>query len=213
MYVPAAFEVSDLLAQHALIQSHPLATVITNGVHGLEANHIPLHLDSHASPLGVLKGHVARANPLWRDDAAHTQVLAVFQGPHAYITPGWYDTKAESGDVVPTWNYVTVHARGTLRVVDDPQWLRGQLGALTAQQEQHLPHPWAVDEASDEFIQTMIKAIVGIEICITDIQGKWKVSQNRPMRDQQSVERHLIHSGLVDMADLVRSKGPVPHGQ
>lgn len=191
---------------HELIRARPLATLVTLSSNGLNANHIPLHLSDSPAPFGTLRGHVARANPLLSDLTNDIEVLAVFHGPDSYITPTWYATKKENGKVVPTWNYAVVHAYGFLRVVDDADWLRAQLETLTAHNEASFPELWAVSDAPVEHIEKIMAAIVGIEMVITRLFGKWKVSQNQPSQNQASVVAGLKASGLPDalaMAALV----------
>jgi transcriptional regulator len=206
MYVPAHFEETRPEVLHGLIRARPLATVITLTSGGIEANHIPLHLDAQAGPFGTLRGHVARANPMWSDRAADAGALAIFQGADGYISPSWYPTKREHGKVVPTWNYVVVHAHGALRVIDDPIWLRAQLEALVAGQEASSATPWSITDAPEEFIERMIGSIVGFEIAISRLVGKWKVSQNQPAQNRAGVVgalRQRGDAGALEMADLV----------
>jgi transcriptional regulator len=207
MYIPKHFEEPHIETMHDLIRAYPLATLISRKADTVEANHIPMILYREPAPFGLLRGHVARANSLWQDHPAAADVLAVFQGPHAYITPSWYATKAETGKVVPTWNYVAVHATGTMRVIQDPRWLLDHLAALVAQQEATFARPWAVSDAPQDFTQKLVESIVGIEITISEMHGKWKVGQNRPQQDQASLVEGLCAHGHVDMADLLRSKG------
>jgi len=191
---------------HALIRARPLATLVTLSSGGLNANHVPLHLAEAPAPFGRLQGHVARANPILSDLNSNIESLAVFHGPNAYITPSWYATKKETGKVVPTWNYAVVHAYGFLRVVDSAAWLRAQLEALTAHNESPFAEPWTVSDAPDEYIEKMMTAIVGIEMVITKLSGKWKVSQNQPAQNQAGVVAGLEASSLPDalaMAALV----------
>jgi transcriptional regulator len=191
---------------HELMRARPLATLVTLSSGGLNANHIPLHLADAPAPFGTLRGHVARANPLWSDFAKDVEVLAIFHGPDSYITPSWYATKQETGKVVPTWNYAVVHAYGTLRVIDDAAWIRAQIEALTDHNEASFSKPWAVADAPHEFTEKLIGAIVGIEIVINKLSGKWKVSQNQPAQNQVGVIEGLNNSGLCDaeaMAALV----------
>jgi transcriptional regulator len=202
MYTPRQFEEPRVDAMHELIRARPLATLVTLSSSGLNANHIPLHLSESPAPFGTLRGHVARANPLWGDHAKDNESLAVFHGPDAYITPSWYATKKETGKVVPTWNYAVVHAYGFLRVVDDVAWLRAQLETLTAHHEASFPEPWAVSDAPREHIERMMAAIVGIEMVITRLVGKWKVSQNQPSQNQASVVAGLKASGLPDALEM-----------
>jgi transcriptional regulator len=202
MYLPAPFEESRTEVLHDLMRQHPLATFITQRptVHDawpdLEANLVPFVL---AAPLGTLQAHVARNNPLVHDveqamaqDARGLPCLLVFQGPQHYISPSWYASKADGGRVVPTWNYVTVHVWGRARLVNDAHWLMHQLNTLTQAQEQHLPHPWGVADAPADYLSGMLRAIVGVEVSVERLQGKWKVSQNRPVAD-----RHSVHQGLL----------------
>lgn len=205
MYLPAHFEENRVEVLHALMGEHPFATLLTQGAGELEANHLPLHLDPEAGPFGVLQGHVARANPVWKH-AADGEVLVVFHGPQAYITPSWYETKREHGKAVPTWNYVVVHARGRLRAIDDPAWLRAQLEALVDRHEGPLPEPWHIADAPPDYIEKMLKAIVGIEIVISEVTGKWKTSQNQPPANREGVVAGLRQQGTDDtlsMAELV----------
>ena len=191
MYDVAAFREQRIEVLHALIRQHPLATLVTHAADGLEANHIPLLIDPHPSPYGTLRGHVARANPLWKLAGKVTEVLAVFQGAQGYITPSWYVSKAQHGKVVPTWNYAVVHAHGSLVVHEDADWLRKLVTQLTESQEAQREKPWQVTDAPDEYIDTMLKAIVGIEIPIRRLQGKWKMSQNRLPQDRNGVMENL----------------------
>jgi transcriptional regulator len=207
MYRPALFREDRREVLHALIRNHPLATLVTAGPHGLMANHIPFLLDPSEAGNGVLRAHLARANDQLAELRAGAEALVIFHGPDSYITPSWYASKAEHGKVVPTWNYATVHAWGTPVVHDDPAWLRGQIGALTASQEQLRDAPWAVEDAPEEFIAGQIKAIVGVEIPIARIEGKWKVSQNRPEPDRRGVVAGLSQDGDDVMAGLVAERG------
>ena len=187
MYQPPLFREDRIEVQHELIRAYPLGLLITAGAGALMANPLPFLIDAGGSARGTLRAHLARTNPQWRELAAVEECLIVFQGPQAYVTPAWYATKRETGKVVPTWNYVTVHARGRPRVIEDAAWLRRQLDDLTRSQEDHRPVPWAVDDAPAPFITGQIKGIIGIEIPISRIEGKWKVSQNRPEADRAGV--------------------------
>ena len=178
MYLPSHFEETRPEVLHALLRSHPLATLVTQTAQGLEANHIPLYVRLLADGSASLVGHVARANPIWRETDWSVPVLAVFQGPQHYISPGWYATKQEHGKVVPTWNYAVVHARGTLQVRDDAAWILQQMKELTAQQESAMSHPWRVEDAPADYTERLLAAVVGIEIPMVTLTGKWKVSQN-----------------------------------
>jgi transcriptional regulator len=191
MYVPAHFEESKIEILHDLIIANPLAILVTMSSNGINANHIPLHLIKDKGRYGSLQGHVARANSVWSDIDKDVETLIIFQGPNSYISPSWYPTKQENGKVVPTWNYVTVHAYGKLRVVDDPVWVKSQLELLTNQQEASYDKPWTISDAPVEFTNKMISAVVGIEISISRIIGKWKVSQNQPEVNQTGVVEGL----------------------
>src|SRR6202035_4877866 len=178
MYQPPHFREDRLEVQHDLIRAHPLGLVVTAGPGGLMANAIPFLVDRAASEKGTLRGHFARANPQLRELAAVEECLVVFQGPQAYISPSWYATKRETGKVVPTWNYVTVHAWGRPRAIEDAAWLRQQIGELTTSQESGRAAPWHVEDAPEDFVAMQIRAIVGIEIPVARMEGKRKVSQN-----------------------------------
>lgn len=202
MYCPAHFAEPRIEILHALMRARPLATLVTHGPDGLAANHIPLLLDAAAGEFGALRGHVARANPLWRAIGVGGDALAIFHGPQGYVTPGWYPSKVESGKAVPTWNYAVAHAHGRLRVIDDAVWLRAQIDALTARQEAAFPAPWRVADAPADYIAKMIGAIVGIEIEITRLAGKWKTSQNQPPRNRDGVVAGLRARGARDNEEM-----------
>lgn len=207
MYLPSAFREDSLEVQHDFIRAHPLGVLMTSGEGGLMANHIPCLLYPEG-PHGVLRLHMARANPQWKELAAGGDCLLVFHGAQAYITPSWYATKAETHKVVPTWNFVAVHVWGTPTVHDDPIWVRAQIGALTDAQEKARVQPWRVEDAPEDFIAAQMRAIVGIEIAITRIEGKWKVSQNRNAADRQGVAAGLAgEQGDAVMAGLVARRG------
>lgn len=191
MYSVEAFRETRIDVLHAQIEAHPLATLVTSTSDGLEANHIPLLLHADPSPLGTLRGHIARANPLWRTFKHGTEALAIFHGPQGYVTPSWYPSKAQHGKVVPTWNYAVVHAYGTLTFIDDAAWLRSFVTQLTASRESSLEKPWKVTDAPADYIDAMLKAIVGIEIPVTRLLGKWKLSQNRLPQDRAGVAAGL----------------------
>jgi transcriptional regulator len=209
MYQPPHFVESRLAVQHALIREHSLGLLITAGSDGLQANPIPFLIDNEASERGTLRAHLARANPQAQELAAVTECLVVFQGPQHYISPSFYPTKRETGKVVPTWNYITVHAWGRPVVMDDAAWLRRQIGDLTRHKEESRAAPWAVDDAPEAFVAAQIKSIVGLEIPIARIEGKWKVSQNRPAVDQAGVVAGLRDSGpeAEAMAAAVAERG------
>jgi transcriptional regulator len=186
MYVPADFKESRLPVLHALMSAYPLATLVAVAAGGIVANHIPLLFDAVGEP-ARLRGHVARANPLWKQVADGAEVLAIFHGPEHYISPRWYPSKREHGQVVPTWNYAVVHARGALTWHHDAAWLRGLLEALTSSQESRFAEPWHVSDAPPEYLRKMLGAIVGFDIAVRDLTGKWKASQNRSDADVQGV--------------------------
>lgn len=198
MYLPAHFEETRIEALHGLIRAHPLGTLITLSPSGLEANHIPFEVDPHPAPFGTLRAHVARANPMWREFSADTGALAVFQGPSAYITPSWYAAKRETGKVVPTYNYAVVHAQGPMRAIEDRDWLRAFVGRLTDRFEAPRKEPWQVTDAPANFVENLLGAIVGLEIPIVRISGKWKMSQNRPATDLAGIVDGLRETGDAD---------------
>ena len=187
MYQPPHFRMDDRETQHALIRENPLGLLISAVPEGPVANAIPFHLDPGFGEKGRLQAHVARANPQWRAIRDGASVLVVFQGVDAYVTPAWYETKRETGKVVPTWNYAMVQVRGPATVIEDAAWLRTQIEALTRGQEDRRAEPWAVGDAPEDFIASQIKGIIGIEIEIAAIEGKWKVSQNRNAADRRGV--------------------------
>ena len=191
MYIPAHFAESSVPTLHGVMRQHPFATMIAATASGLEANHIPLVLDASPSQYGTLRGHIARANTLWQRLDAGSEVLAVFHGPHHYISPSWYPSKREHGRVVPTWNYVAVHARGRIEWCHDAAWLRRFVEALTTQHEAAEESPWHVTDAPEDYVQRMLGAIVGFEISIGELSGKWKLSQNRTPADRTGAVKAL----------------------
>jgi len=211
MYQPPHFRETDLGVQHGLIRAHPLGLLITAGPDGPTANALPFLLDATRSEKGTLQVHMAKANNQWRELQAGAAPLVVFQGVDNYITPSWYATKQETGKVVPTWNYAIVQVRGTARVIDDAAWLKAQVEALTGEHEKPRAEQWAVSDAPDSYIASQLKGIIGVEIEITEIEGKWKVSQNRPVADIARVSAGLDGKGdahaNAEMAGLVRRYG------
>jgi transcriptional regulator len=191
MYIPKAFEETRLPILHDLIEARPFASLVTMGSSGLFASHIPMVLDREGGPNGLLRCHLSRANNQWRDFSPTVEALAIFSGPHHYITPTWYPEKQDTGKVVPTWNYAVVHAYGHLKVIEDPAWLLANVQALTGIHEAASPAPWHVTDAPVDYIASQIKGIVGIEFSIERLEGKWKVSQNRPERDRIGVSEGL----------------------
>lgn len=208
MYLPKQFQQSDLQVLQALIRSKPLANVVTLSSQGLNANPLPLYF-TEKSGVPVLQGHVARSNSLWRDFDASVEALAIFQGVDAYISPSLYPSKAEHGKVVPTWNYIALHVYGSLRVIDDPVWLHTFLDKLTTQQEANFANPWQIADAPADYIEKMLKAIVGIELEITRWEGKWKLSQNKSDAEYQGVADGLAqqdYSHAQLMAALMKQQ-------
>ncbi len=209
MYTPAHFSESRPAVLAELIRHAPLGLLCWQaGDDTLQADSVPFLLDDNtadrAGGPGVLRAHVARANPLWREARGDRDALVVFQGPQAYVSPSWYPSKAEHGKVVPTWNYIMVQARGRLRAVDDAAWVRALVGRLTDRQEAGRAAPWAVDDAPAPFVTTMLEAIVGIEIVLSELTGKWKVSQNRSAADRAGVADGLARDGIAAAEALAR---------
>jgi transcriptional regulator len=209
MYQPPHFREDRIEVQHDLMRAHPLGLLVTAGPGGLMANPIPFLVFAEGSEKGTLRAHLARANPQWRELAAVEECLIVFQGPQDYVTPSWYATKRQTGKVVPTWNYATVHVWGRPRVIDDAAWLRRQIGDLTLLREGVRAAPWKVEDAPTDFVAAQVKGIIGMEIPIDRIEGKWKVSQNRPEADRAGVFAGLREEGeaAAPMAALVAQHG------
>ena len=191
MHIPSTNAEHRLDVLHDFMEAHPLAALVTASAEGLFATHLPLVLDRTRGAHGTLEGHVARANPHHRLEGTGGEALVIFTGPEAYVTPAWYATKAEHGRVVPTWNYVAVHAHATLRFVDDRAFLQRHLRELTARHEAGRAEPWTVEDAPAAYIAGLERAIVGVELAITRLEGKWKMSQNRPAADIDGVVRGL----------------------
>ena len=209
MYNPAPFAEERAELLHDLICRHPFATLISCGPNGPEATHVPMVLHAGVGPQGALRCHVARANPHWKTLETAGSVLSIFLGPQQYITPNWYPSKLEHGKVVPTWNYLAVHVRGGAKLFEEQAQLREHLQALTAQSEAAFENPWSVNDAPLEYINALSKGIVGIEISIESIEGKWKVSQNRPEADRGGVAAGLTllnSPASLEMADLVKQR-------
>ncbi len=210
MYCPPHFREDRMEVQHALIRAHPLGLIVTAGAEGLNADSLPFLIDPTASRRGTLIAHLARANDHWRALADAEECLIVFQGPHAYLSPSWYATKRVTGKVVPTWNYITVHAWGRPRVIDDVVWLRDQVVDLTEQNEASLSEPWRVEDAPETFVASQLRGIVGLEVVIDRIEGKWKMSQNRSEADRAGVVEGLRLGGgaNIAVADCIASATP-----
>ena len=202
MYLPPHFREDRPEVLRQLMAEFPLAALVTLGSGGLAANHIPLLYDPER---GTLSGHLSRANSQWQDYRDDTEALAIFQGPQAYISPNWYPTKAEHGRAVPTWNYAVVHAYGRLTVYSEPERLREFLDRLTARHESTQTRPWAPADAPPEYIGGLLKAIVGIEIEVTRLEGKWKVSQNQPAQNRVGAADALAAAGENAMAERIRT--------
>ena len=179
------------------MREHPLATLVAVNDSGLVANHLPMRIVAEPSP-GILRGHIARANPLWKEYRSDIEALAIFQGPQTYISPALYPSKQTTGEVVPTWNYAVVHARGTLRFIHDTDWLRDFVSSLTDEHEAKRPQPWKVTDAPASYVDKMLALIVGFELSISSLTGKWKLGQNRTKTDREG----LIHGlGKAEDAD------------
>jgi transcriptional regulator len=209
MYRPTHFEENRTDVLHALMQAHPLAQLVTHGPDGLDANPIPFELDKGAGPHGGLHAHVARANPVWQQ-ARDTEVLVIFQAADGYISPNWYPSKPEHHRHVPTWNYQVVHAHGVLRVRDDERYVRGLVARLTREHEarSQQERPWKMGDSAPEFIDGLLKAIVGIEIEVTRLVGKFKLGQNREARDRLGAADGLARQGQAAIAEAMRRAGP-----
>jgi transcriptional regulator len=208
MYLPKIHEETRLEVLHALIRAHPLGIWVETGQQELVVNHVPFVLDPAAGEFGTLRGHVARANPIWRATPGSSPGVVTFRGPQAYITPSWYPSKHEHGRAVPTWNYAIVTAHGRPEFIEDRAWLFTHLGELTATHEASQALPWTIDDAPADFTDKLVRAIVGVEIPITRIEGKWKTNQNRPEPDKLGVVAGLLSKGddeSAAMAALVRS--------
>ena len=208
MYCPAAFRQNDLPSLHAQIQASGLALLSSAGTQGLQASHLPLLLEPGEGEFGTLYGHFARANPHWRDLADGAEALAVFSGPDAYVHPGWYPAKAEHGKVVPTWNYIAAHAWGQAEVFDEPERLLQLVSRLSDRHEQGRAQPWAVEDAPRDYIDIMLRAIVGFALPIRRIEGKWKLSQNRSTLDQAGVRTGLATSNNPRDHELAAQMNP-----
>lgn len=209
MYLPPAFEETRPDALRALIAAHPLGALVTHGAGGLDANHIPFELDATTGPHGLLRAHVARANPVWQQ-AGDTEVLVIFQAADGYISPNWYPSKPEHHRHVPTWNYAVVHVHGVLRVRDDERFVRGLVARLTREHEarSQQSRPWKMGDAPSDYIDGLLQVIVGIEVEITRLVGKCKLGQNRETRDRLGAADGLAALGQTDLAQAMREAGP-----
>lgn len=200
MYCPKHFEQHNIEAMHSLMRTFPLATLVMPTTQGIAVNHIPMHLSTASESSGLLSGHIPRTNSIWQEYAEGSTAIAVFHGPQAYITPSWYKSKRRHGKVVPTWNYTTVHAHGPVHVIHDRQWLMSHLEQLTDQLESSFEHPWAVSDAPREFTEKLVDHLVGVEMPIETLEGKWKVSQNRSEEDRIGVAEGLEGESDTDWA-------------
>lgn len=203
MYLPAHFAITQPDEWHRILRAHPLGILITQTAEGLDANHIPFEFDAAPGGLGRLTGHVARANPVWQQCRNGAEVLVVFRGVEGYISPSWYPSKHETHRQVPTWNYEAVHAHGRLTVHDDERFVRGVVARLTRTHEAHEPRPWKMGDAAPDYIDAMLQAIVGIEITLTRLEGKAKLSQNREPRDRQGAIEALRQRGDGNLAEAM----------
>lgn len=208
MYIPEHFRETRIEVMRAFIARHSLGTLVAVTPEGISANHIPMQLLAGADAgLGVLRGHIARANPLWRLLPAASAVLAIFIGPDHYVSPSWYPSKREHGKAVPTWNYATVHVHGSIRFIEDAAWLHQLVESLTDEHEQDNPERWRISDAPADYIAGMVRAIVGFEIQVSGIEGKFKASQNRSAADRAGVAAALGAAGLAP--DEVAQLAPV----
>ena len=203
MYVPAHFAESRTEALHDLIEKNAFGILVTNGRSGLDANHIPFALDKPQGTLGVLHSHVARANPVWQDIATGDEVLVVFRGADAYISPNWYPSKHEFHRQVPTWNYLVAHAHGRACIHEDERYIRGVIARLTRTHEAAQPRSWKMTDSPKDFIDMMVKAVVGIEIEITRLIGKFKLGQNKEVRDIAGAAQALKAKGEDVIGDAM----------
>jgi len=206
MYIPAHFSIKNLELMHQIIHAHPLGVLVTMTPEGLDANHIPFELDAGR---GVLTAHVARANPVWQQCGNGMDALVIFRGEESYISPNWYPSKHEFHRQVPTWNYEVVHVHGRMVVQDTEKFVRGVVGRLTRKHEAIEAKPWKMGDSTPEFIDGMLKAIVGIEITITRMEGKAKLSQNREDRDRLNASDVLARQGDLELANAMRNAKPI----
>ena len=198
MYTPPAFQETRVGAMHELMRAHPFAAIVTAGSAGLVATHLPLVLHAEGSEYGVLRGHMARANQQWTEASDSPDALVIFSGPHQYISPSWYPTKRKDARVVPTWNYAVVHAYGPLTLHHETAWLLEHLNSLVTEHEARFEQPWKVSDAPADYVERQTGGIVGIEIPIRRLEGKWKLSQNRSERDREGVIEGLAELNTPD---------------
>jgi transcriptional regulator len=205
MYTPPHFALTQPDQLHRIIQAHPLGVLVTSGPAGLDADHIPFDFDPAIGPLGKLSAHVARANTLWQRCPTGTEVMVIFRGAESYVSPNWYPSKHEAHRQVPTWNYEVVHAHGRITVLDDERFVRGLVARLTKHHEAAEPKPWKMGDSAPAFINEMLAKIVGIEIELTSITGKSKLSQNKEARDRLSAGDKLDARGQAELAQAMRN--------
>jgi transcriptional regulator len=203
VYLPDHFRVDDVSQMHALMRRRPFATLVTGGSTGLYASHLPTVLKDE-EPYGVIECHLARPNPHCEKLAEGSETLMIFQGPESYITPNWYPSKAQHGKAVPTWNFAVVHAYGRPEVMKDKEWLLRHVTELSDQQERNEAKPWKPSDAPNTYIEVMLRGIVGFRLAITRLEGKWKMSQNREMRDQVGVVEGLSKRDNGDDLEIVK---------
>lgn len=205
MYIPAHFAMKNPQALHRVIRAHPLGALVTTGPDGLDANHIPFELDPDHGPLGLLTAHVARANPVWQQCQGGADVLVIFRGDESYISPNWYPSKHETHRQVPTWNYEVVHVHGRLTVMDEERFVRGVVARLTRDHEASEPRPWKMGDSPPDYIDQMLKAVVGIQVEVQRIEGKAKLSQNREERDRLNAAHTLLAKGAEGLGQAMRT--------
>ncbi len=204
MYLPPHFAPGSPEDLHALMRAHPLGALVSSGPEGLDAEHLPFAFDAATGPLGTLTAHVARANTLWQRCPPGTPVLVIFRGAEGYVSPNWYPSKHETHRQVPTWNYEVVHAHGTLTVHDDERFVRGLVARLTRHHEAAEPRPWKMGDSAPEYIDAMLRQIVGLEITITALTGKSKLSQNKAPADRLGAAQALDARGAGALAQAMR---------
>jgi transcriptional regulator len=204
MYAPSHFREERVPILQRAITDIAFGTLIAAGKEGLEAHHLPLMLSPEPGPYGILTGHVARANPVWKNVGSGVQALAMFLGPQAYVSPSWYPTKKQTGKVVPTWNYVSVHAHGELEFFDDRPRLQKLVEHLTDKHERGRAAPWTVGDAPPDYVAKLLEAIVGFTLRITRLEGSWKLSQNRTQEDRAGVRQGLADDGSPEQAAVMK---------
>ncbi len=204
MYIPPHFAETRPEQLQRIIQDHPLGVLVTAAADGMDADHVPFEFDPDVGPHGLLSAHVARANPLWTRCPTGSPVMVVFRGAQAYVSPNWYPSKHEAHRQVPTWNYEVVHAHGILTVLDDERFVRRMVARLTKRHEAAEPKPWKMGDSAPEFIDGLLRSIVGIEIAITSLVGKSKLSQNKDVRDRTGAADALEQRGQTELAQRMR---------